>query len=311
MALIKAGTYRFADTLTQSAGGYLWDGIFTVNVTIPEIGEVTVTCTDLYQDVDGSVSYRLLSSVPDLSEYDVSYGTQSYVYGPDGWRTDLYGEGVQYITVPELQAASEAFGGWFTGNTYMACMPGKTGVTIEWDGNTEGLLLIPHPFYSESMVLVRVSDRTFSETELSEFCYWENDHVNYFPDWSSYSYTDPWAPEILSENVYQFKDVYVFTKPFALNGETIPAGVYFGKYIDGTDRYVAKLILPNAHDESTTDQPPRATVDYKGATIATLFDGQTATLKCAGMTMESDVVVEVAEQTESAVGLVGVRIEEV
>jgi hypothetical protein len=54
-----------------------------------------------------------------------------------------------------------------------------------------------------------------------------------------------------------------------------------------------------------------ASVQYNGERIASLFGGQTATLKCKGMTMESDVVVEVAEQTESAVGLVGVRIEEV
>lgn len=42
---------------------------------------------------------------------------------------------------------------------------------------------------------------------------------------------------------------------------------------------------------------PTATITYNGATIATLNGGQTATIKCAGNKMKSDIVVEVAEQT--------------
>jgi len=44
---------------------------------------------------------------------------------------------------------------------------------------------------------------------------------------------------------------------------------------------------------------PAATITYNGSTIASLLHGQSATLKCAGKKMEGDVVVEVAEQTES------------
>ncbi len=40
-------------------------------------------------------------------------------------------------------------------------------------------------------------------------------------------------------------------------------------------------------------------IKYNGSVIASPEAGQTATLKCAGMKMESDVVVEVAEQTGS------------
>lgn len=39
-----------------------------------------------------------------------------------------------------------------------------------------------------------------------------------------------------------------------------------------------------------------STITYNGSIIASLLGGQTATLKCAGMKMESDVVVDVAEQ---------------
>lgn len=42
-------------------------------------------------------------------------------------------------------------------------------------------------------------------------------------------------------------------------------------------------------------KPANTTITYNGSTIASLFGGQSATLKCAGMKMESDVVVEVSE----------------
>lgn len=41
---------------------------------------------------------------------------------------------------------------------------------------------------------------------------------------------------------------------------------------------------------------PMASVSHNGEAIASLFAGQTATLKCAGMKMAGDVVVSVAEQ---------------
>lgn len=44
-----------------------------------------------------------------------------------------------------------------------------------------------------------------------------------------------------------------------------------------------------------------ATITYNGQAIAALDGGQTATLKCEGMLMESDVVVEVAESSAEPV----------
>ena len=58
----------------------------------------------------------------------------------------------------------------------------------------------------------------------------------------------------------------------------------------------------NANAVSLDADKPLATITYNGSTIATLDGGQSATLKCKGMKMESDVVVEVAEQTESESG---------
>lgn len=44
-------------------------------------------------------------------------------------------------------------------------------------------------------------------------------------------------------------------------------------------------------------RPVFAHIRYNGGKLTDLFEGQTATLKCEGMKMDSDVVVEVAEQS--------------
>ena len=57
--------------------------------------------------------------------------------------------------------------------------------------------------------------------------------------------------------------------------------------------FTANAVSQGADVSTTT------VITYKGSTIATLEGGKTATLKCKGMKMESDVVVKAAEQTES------------
>ena len=65
---------------------------------------------------------------------------------------------------------------------------------------------------------------------------------------------------------------------------------------------IKTIIVPYDQDVSdefepwfTTNAKRLSTITYNGATIATLNGGQTATLKCKGMKMESDIVVEVPE----------------
>lgn len=53
---------------------------------------------------------------------------------------------------------------------------------------------------------------------------------------------------------------------------------------------------------TTNETQPTVTIQYNGSTIANLFGGQTATLKCGGMKMESDVTMQVAEQTGGSTG---------
>ena len=68
--------------------------------------------------------------------------------------------------------------------------------------------------------------------------------------------------------------------------------------------------IANTKREST-EETPVASIIYNGSTIASLLAGQKATLKCKGMKMDSDVVVEAAEHTDNTVGITDVRIEEI
>ena len=88
------------------------------------------------------------------------------------------------------------------------------------------------------------------------------------------------------------------------------ADYFCGMTVDfGDELQAVSEVFYNWLIENATQ--PIATITYNGSTIMNLFGGQKGTLLCAGMKMESDVVVVVAKQTENTVGLVDVRIEEV
>jgi hypothetical protein len=139
-----------------------------------------------------------------------------------------------------------------------------------------------------------VSDRIFTHRELSEWAYWFDDGEYYTANWSTYEKWDRMSTEIYNEHLCFLKGVCVVTSDFPLNAMTIPTGMYFPLVYeeDGNVEYVKRLILQNANDTADEPSASGATISYNGEVIASLFGGQTATLKCAGMTMESDVVVE-------------------
>jgi hypothetical protein len=135
--VIKAGTYRFNDVLTQSVGGCIFDGFFTATsvLNIPPIseygfggyvGEHTFECTRIYQEYDtpfvGSISYRVVSVHPELPQSVVDLGValpfEPYVYDGqnDSWDT-WYGRGFQTITITEDTEVLDEFYNWFTENT--------------------------------------------------------------------------------------------------------------------------------------------------------------------------------------------------
>lgn len=98
----------------------------------------------------------------------------------------------------------------------------------------------------------------------------------------------------------------------------IPRGtdIYIGDYDNGnSDWYfpAQTITIPNDSEVSAEfyawftanavlqggeDETPVASIQYSGSTIVSLEAGQTATLKCKGKVMKTDVVVEVDEQEE-------------
>lgn len=290
MDSIKRGVYRLADVLALTGeDGLVWYGEFDFTIQGTIMGqEVTAHCDRMAVYVDG-VTYRIVSTSPDLG---IPSGETGWAFTPDGWHVEEFGEHLQTITVLEEQFVSEEFAAWFSDHVVMTHMPGKTGVTIEWDGSTEGRLHFPHPLDPDNIVLCQVSDRAFTPRELSEWAFWYDDREHYPASWSTYEKWDRICTDIYNEHLYYLKEVYVVTSDFSLGGMTIPTGVYFPLVYEenGDVRYIRRLILQNANE--TADEPPQTCVTYNGEVIASLFGGQTATLKCAGMTMESDVVVE-------------------
>jgi hypothetical protein len=119
---IKAGTYRFNDVLTKAS---FYNEVFFDFQTVAIVNDVpyTLYCNTMYQDVNeqydsASLQYIAVSSIPDLSELGISFPLGRYVY--DGstkeWRTDLYGEGIQTITITNDTEVSADFYDWFTAN---------------------------------------------------------------------------------------------------------------------------------------------------------------------------------------------------
>ena len=51
------------------------------------------------------------------------------------------------------------------------------------------------------------------------------------------------------------------------------------------------ITLPNAKEETK----PLAEITYNGETIAQLNAGETCTLKCAGLPMETDIIIKINE----------------
>ena len=100
--------------------------------------------------------------------------------------------------------------------------------------------------------------------------------------------------------------------PFEYLSTPVELLMYQTTYYDGeisgiweTDTYsegIKTITVPYDQDVSDEFEPwftantkRLSTITYNGSTIATLNGGQTATLKCKGMKMESDIVVEVPE----------------
>jgi hypothetical protein len=284
MATIKAGTYRFNDVLSAPSGTIEQDINFAISVSgheaIADHLRVYYSASDnggtLSEVV--SIEYRI-TECPTLVGVILPITSTVYecvngiLVGGDGW-SDSFGdpEELQLITIPTDTDVSAEFGTWFAENA-------KPCISGVWKLNDS--LVFSQGDIEES---VNVSvDLTYEGVKCVAFV----DTI----------YVDADAKEV-SGNSYRVEP----------EGTTLEEGIGFG-YFNGSWDWETWGDVVNVFDFGTEPQPvsaefyewltanavqPVATVTYNGAVIANLFDGQTATLKCKGKKMESDIVVVLA-----------------
>ena len=284
---IKPGTYRFADVLTKPSVGLNEPFNFTVSTYLP-VADVSVlaNCSRVLCGVDAiteetEIEYYVASVEPDIS--GIGFPTPNWLEVFNGfWLVDSYDEGIQTITIPYEQTVTRSFGEWFSENTYMVSKNGKSGVTIEWDGNTEGLFRAQLP--SEPLInWYRVSDRRFTNAELTDWSIWVDDNQYYTPDVSTYDCIDRYSTNIVNENAYVLADcVIVVTRDCRWEVGTesvVPAGVYLPLTSRGF--FVSKIVFPNA--DAVPPEKIKLDITQNGIT----------TLVTAGKYCDKNIVVNV------------------
>lgn len=117
MTTIKVGKYRFNDVLTAPPVDY-GKGFqiqFEINVTF-QGNNYTAFCdaVSLEHFVDSPFYFEFaVYKVSDIGDYN----DQIIVYNSEvGWKTDLYGEGIKTITIPNDTDVTPEFYEWFTAN---------------------------------------------------------------------------------------------------------------------------------------------------------------------------------------------------
>ena len=114
---IKAGTYRFNNSITSPIDGVVSDGL---NFTTESMGYI-VHCNDLYVGVQPEMTYVVDSAPTELEQYLNSLGVTLpfpfVVVNGGEWDTDSYGEGIKTISIPYDQDVSSEFCVWFAENT--------------------------------------------------------------------------------------------------------------------------------------------------------------------------------------------------
>ena len=313
MATIKAGTYRFNDVLTdyKTLSVYSYDFIFTTKrkrvVTSIETdefntnsqmmgyngeplrpGEYVVTIEyngpglGVEQFIfcqNGYVSCEPHSEAIDVIGPMVYAEADVYAYDDDsGWKDEEY----KTITLVNNQEVSDDFEAWFSANA-VADGVQISGVWKFKDVLTAGDFGLVNVNFTTTAYYAGFGDvglncdeiyhETCTTEKMASFAY---QIISTTPDMSSLGVTFP-MPAFVWDGEDWKLDIY---------GEGV-------KTIDfGTEQTVStefyNWLIANATQ-------PMASITHNGEVIASLFPGQTATLKCAGMKMDSDVVVSVAE----------------
>ena len=118
MAIIKSGTYKFNDVLSQPANRGTIEENMDFSIT-SSINGITATFYGSRIVIGGNTENdgTGFGGMFDSCSIDVSALGITFPYGAnlyyEGWFTEVFGEGVSTITITEDQEVSEEFMGWF------------------------------------------------------------------------------------------------------------------------------------------------------------------------------------------------------
>ena len=315
MATIKAGTYRFNDVLT----------ILNPNATESTVGHLSFTCT--FNIIDETTyafseqTYQFNQLIIDLSNsvgywYNLEHGRYLYTQS-QGWKTQymgftreealvvypealvnlaagVYGEGIKTITVSEDSEVSEDFYEWFTANAVE-----QKEISGKWKFKD---YLTPISGLNESVRFTAKYSFEYEGTHsgivsCNGLSFIEGDGYAFRVRSMFNGLSNP-TDQIIAESVvgvpFPF-EAAIYTE--YMNGydygfSFISEGFDFQTIDFGTE---PQIVSDEFYEWLIANATKATTITYNGSTIASLFGGDRATLKCAGMMMESDVVVEVAE----------------
>lgn len=297
MTMIKAGTYRFNDVLTRP-DFVIYSEIYSVNIefTADVITEELGVCNARFNTLRlidsgniGDTSFEVNTFVVGVGDTPIeSYSIRLYdEYGGVAvWETswgEVFGvtvaEPIKTITISTDTEVSAEFAEWFTANAVE-----QKQISGVWKFN---------------------NSISFEQGDIEETVKFS---VNLTYDGVSFVvyidtiYVDAFEARVLG-NSYGFDADVDLIQGVGLGYHSGSWDVeQWGENVNvfdfGTEPQYVSVVFYDWLTANATQ--PTATVHYNGSTIATLFGGQTATLKCKGdnVKMLSDIVVEVSEIPE-------------
>lgn len=303
MPIIKAGTYRFNDELSKPYGNYMQ----SINFTISVAGNLA-KCDSMnllhYVSTNSDVNYEAVEVKYNVVDCDafVSLGEElpvlCYVYecvygatGGTGWSTN-YGdvEGLQLVTILKDSDVTEEFATWFTANTKeQKQISGKwkfNDVLTRPSVNLNENVNFEFPFIDllshQDVIAKGYNIHTGRGIDESEDYYWGSLFYRCILTFSGGSSFDQ------NRDVYGEEDEQMVWSTGDATEEINYQIVDFGSNPQNVSVVFYDWVTTNAKQYTTF-------ITYNGSTVAELQGGQKATLKCAGMNMATDVVVEVAD----------------
>jgi hypothetical protein len=312
MATIKAGTYRFNDALVLAdvprENEISCPVNFVLNTVAAEFGiPLTANCDKIFVHSQ-CMSYHVVYTDPDMTATGATlpwsypiYAVEGYRdFGINGWNTVNFDEGIRTITVTADAEASDEFYEWFTTNAVE-----QKEISGKWRFND---YLTRISGLQESVNFAAKYSYEYQGTHsgtvsCSGLSFIEGDGCKFRVRSMINGLSDP-TDQVIAEALFEF------TYPFEtaiyrefMDGEYeftfIPQGVDFQTIDFGTTPQYVSVDFYNWLTANAI--PATASITHNGSTIAELFPGQTATLKCKGMKMEDDVMVAVGELPETEI----------